>query len=130
MFQLDDIKQAHAKVKSSADFPAYVQDLIKLGVVKYDTFVEDGHAVYFGDNDYTVQSNSIYPSLSVSDKSNSEEFIRCLKIHQQGQTDYLTFCSDSATAGIEKWTVDMKSMTCTYYDKANNRILEEKIPVV
>lgn len=28
MFTLDQIKAAHNKVKSGADFPAYIQDLI------------------------------------------------------------------------------------------------------
>lgn len=130
MFQLKEIQEAHAKVKSGADFPAYIQDLIKLGVIKYDTFVSDGHAIFFGNNHYKIQSAAKYPALSVSDKSDREAFKKNLKIHQQGQTDYLTFCRHSAEAGIEKWTVDMKNMTCTYYDKENNNILEEKIPGV
>ena len=32
MFTIEQIKNAHAKVKSGADFPTYVQNLIKLGV--------------------------------------------------------------------------------------------------
>ncbi len=40
MFQLTDIKDAHSKVKSGADFPNYVQDLIKLGVKKYETYAK------------------------------------------------------------------------------------------
>jgi uncharacterized protein YbcV (DUF1398 family) len=130
MFLLKDIKEAHAKVKSGADFPAYIQELIKLGVIKYDSFVNDGHTIFFGGADYKVQSESKYSVLAVSDKSDPESFKKYLKIHQQGQTDYLTFCRHSAEAGIEKWTVDMKNMTCTYFDKANNKILEEKIPAV
>lgn len=43
MFTLDQIREAHAKVKSGADFPHYIQDLIVLGVQKYDIFVHDGH---------------------------------------------------------------------------------------
>ena len=30
MFTLDQIKEAHAKVKSGADFPGYVQELDKV----------------------------------------------------------------------------------------------------
>jgi uncharacterized protein YbcV (DUF1398 family) len=130
MFQLKDIKDAHSKVKTGADFPVYIQDLIKLGVIKYDTFVNDGHAIFFGADDYQIQSEPKYSVLIVADKSDEESFKNNLKIHQQGQTDYLTFCKHSAEAGIEKWTVEMKSMTCTYYDKSNHKMLEEKIPVV
>ncbi len=130
MFQLKDIKEAHSKVKTGADFPAYIQELIKLGVTKYDTFVYDGHAVFFGDIDYQIQSEPKYSALEVAGKSDLESFKRNLKIHQQGQTDYPTFCRHSAEAGVEKWTVEMKNMTCTYYDKSNHKMVEEKIPVV
>jgi hypothetical protein len=32
MFTLEQIKQAHDKVQTGADFPNYIQDLINLGV--------------------------------------------------------------------------------------------------
>jgi len=51
-----------------------------------------------------------------------------LKIHQQGVTDYPTFCRHSAEAGVEKWTVEMRNMTCTYFDKSNTKMVEEMIP--
>lgn len=130
MFQLTDIQQAHSRVKSGADFPAYIQELIKLGVTKYDTFVRDGHEIFFGDSNYQIQSGPNYSALTVNDESDLERFKKYLKIHQQGQTDYPTFCGHSAETGVEKWTVDLKSLTCTYYDKANLKLVEEKIPTV
>ncbi len=54
MFQLTKIKDAHAKVKSGADFPAYIQDLIQLGVLSYDTFVMDGHSVFNGADNFVI----------------------------------------------------------------------------
>lgn len=129
MFQLQEIKQAHSKVKSGADFPVYVQALVKLGVKKYDTYVNDGHTVYHGANNYQVQTAAQYALLTVANTGNAEKFIHYLKIHQQGQTDYPAFCRHAAETGVEKWTVDMSLLTCTYYDKANNTMLEEKIPV-
>jgi uncharacterized protein YbcV (DUF1398 family) len=128
MFTLEQIKAAHAKVKSGADFPAYVQELIRLGVKSYDTFVSDGHAVYKGENDYQEVSAAKYETLAVANNSNVDAFKHKLKIHQQGQTDYLTFCHDAAEAGVEKWTVDMQQMTCIYYDKAGNSLVAETIP--
>ena len=128
MFQLKELKDAHAKVKSGADFPNYVQDLIKLGVKKYDTFVGDGHTLFFGENNYQVQSEPKYLPLPVVNESDSEKFKNYLKIHQQGQTDYPAFCNHAAESGVEKWTVDMSQMTCTYYNKSGHNMLEEKIP--
>ncbi|MBP7808938.1 MAG: DUF1398 domain-containing protein [Bacteroidia bacterium] len=128
MFTLDQIKAAHSKVKSGADFPNYIQDLIKLGVTYYETFVSDGHTVFQGKDNYQIASPPKYDALTVADKSNGEKFQSDLKAHQQGKTNYPTFCNDSAQTGIEKWAVDMSKMTCTYFDKAGTMILEEKIP--
>lgn len=128
MFSLHQIKEAHSKVKSGADFPNYVQTLIKLGVVKYDTYVTDGHSNYFGENNYQIQSEPKYLPLNVAKENDDERFKQYLKIHQQGQTDYLTFCKHSAETGVEKWTVNLKQMTCTYYNISNREMLVEKIP--
>jgi uncharacterized protein YbcV (DUF1398 family) len=130
IFQLKEIKEAHSKVKSGADFPNYVQELIKLGIKKYDTYVSDGHTLFFGDDNYQIQSEPKYSELSIANISDKERFKHYLKSHQRGQTDYPTFCNHSAETGVEKWTVDMGQMTCTYYDKLNNKMLEEQIPTL
>ena len=48
MFTIEQIKEAHAKVKSGADFPKYVKEMKTLGVVSYDHYVADGHTNYYG----------------------------------------------------------------------------------
>ena len=128
MFTIEQIKEAHAKVKSGADFPNYIQDLIILGVLGYDTFVNDGHVEYYGVNNYNVSADEKYPEIKVEAFANKERFIEFLVMHQNGQTDYLTFCNHAAQCGIAKWRVDIIAMTCTYFDKAENEILIEKIP--
>ena len=127
-FELKDIKAAHSKVKSGSDFPNYVQDLIKLGVKKYDNYVCDGHAVFFGADNYQIKSRPKYAVLAIANISDKERFKHHLKNHQRRQTDILAFCIFSAETGVEKWTVDMNQMTCTYYDKLNSKMLEEQIP--
>lgn len=129
MFTLEQISQAHSKVKSGADFPQYIQDLIQLDVLHYSTFVDDGHTIYFGKDNHHVQSPAKYPALKIAGHSNKEKFAQDLKNHQQGKTDYPTFCSDAADAGVEKWTVDIAKMTCTYYDKHGNMLVSENIPL-
>ncbi len=129
MFTIHQIKEAHAKVQSGADFPKYVQELIQLGLTCYDNFVSDGHSIYFGKNSFSIFSEAKYVPLNVAESSDTEKFKHRLKSHQQGQTDYPTFCSDAAESGVEKWTVDMRDMTCTYYDKAGNKMIVENIPV-
>jgi uncharacterized protein YbcV (DUF1398 family) len=128
MFTIDQIKKAHSKVKSGADFPSYIQEIKKLGVTFYETYVRDGHTDYFGANDYKTSTPAKYTEMTVADTPNSKQFQLELKEHQQGKTDFLTFISSCASFGIEKWAVNIDKMTCTYYDKAGNEILVEEIP--
>lgn len=128
MFTLDQIKAAHSKVKSGADFPAYIRDLKKLGVVQYITFVKDGHTDYSGNGNFKISSPGKYADLQIASSSIATQFKADLKAHQQGKTDYPTFCSDCAKSGIEKWIVDFNMMTCTYFDQAGNEVLVEQVP--
>jgi len=70
------------------------------------------------------------PNAHSLGRSNKENFIRLLKSHQKGETDYFTYCKHCAETGIGNWLIDLKKMTCTYYDKAGNEILVENIPAV
>ena len=128
MFTVEQIEQAHEKVKSGADFPKYIQEIKQMGVTAYETWVNDSHTEYFGKNDYQTKSLPKYENLTIADSSNSEKFRLYLKIHQQGETNYFTFCKQCEETGIEKWVVSLTEMTCTYYDKAGNEILVETIP--
>ncbi|WDO14553.1 DUF1398 domain-containing protein [Flavobacterium sp. WW92] len=128
MFTIAQIQQAHSKVKSGADFPAYIKEIKALGVTYYKTFVADGHTEYHGTADYKTATDTKYNIVPIADHCNLEQFKTDLKAHQQGQSDYLTFIAVSAACGIEKWAVDMEKMTCTYYDKAGNEVLVEQIP--
>lgn len=130
MFTFEQIKAAHAKVKSGADFPKYIQDLIVLGVSQYITYVKDGHAVYNAKTGYQAVAPARYEPLSIAQVSDLAEFQTRLKAHQNGQTDYPTFCKDCAITGIEKWIIDMGKMTCTYYNLAGEALLVEMIPTV
>jgi uncharacterized protein YbcV (DUF1398 family) len=129
MFTIEQIKEAHAKVQTGADFPNYIQDLIILGVKGYDTFVNDGHVEYFGVNNYSITSDKKYVLVAIAAAANKERFIEYLVMHQDGQTDYLTFCNHAAQCGINRWRVDIIEMTCTYFDLSDAPIIIEKIPL-
>jgi uncharacterized protein YbcV (DUF1398 family) len=128
MFTITQIKEAHSKVKSGADFPAYIQDLIAIGVQGYDIFVNDGHEEYFGADNYRVAATKNYDTIAIASLANKERFIEFLVMHQDGQTDYLTFCNHATQCGIAKWSVNIIEMTCTYFDQSDAAILIEKIP--
>jgi uncharacterized protein YbcV (DUF1398 family) len=128
MFTLSDIKAAHKKVKSGADFPTYVRDLISLGVLSYETFVVDGHSIYVGAGNYTQLDPATYAGLALSDSYTANAFHSALKAHPRGDTDYATFCADCANSGVYKWIMDLQALTCTYYDVNGNDVLMEKVP--
>jgi uncharacterized protein YbcV (DUF1398 family) len=128
MFTAETLKAAHSKVKSGADFPNYVKEIKTLGVKSYTTYVSDGHTTFAGTDNSHVAWEAKYPSKQIAAESNAESFIQRLKAHQQGQTDYFTFCDDCAANGVEKWIVDLEKMTCIYYDKAGNQLLVEQVP--
>lgn len=128
MFTINQIKEAHSKVKSGADFPKYIKEIKLLGVTSYETFVSHGCTNYFGINGYYVSSNGRYDNLSISSNINAEQFKTDLKAHQQGKSDFPTFCKDCAKSGIEKWVVSLDKMTCAYFDKSGKAILAENIP--
>lgn len=128
MFTVEQIKAAHSKVKSGADFPAYIKEIKLLGVTQYEAYVADGHINYHGANAYTAKVPAKYEPLAIADQSNKTAFKAALVEHQQGKTDFLTFIKMCATVGIEKWVIRMDEMTCTYYDKAGNEVLVEMIP--
>ena len=128
MFTVEQIQTAHSKVKSGADFPAYIQEIKTFGVTHYEAYVTDGHTDYHAKDDHTATVPPKYDPLVIADSVDEERFKAELKAHQNGKSDYLTFIRMCATLGIEKWQICMDRMTCTYYDKAGNEILVEEIP--
>ncbi|HNI43304.1 MAG TPA: DUF1398 family protein [Chitinophagales bacterium] len=128
MFTVEQIKTIHGKVKSGADFPTYIKEIKELDVTHYEAYVEDGHTDYHGANSYIAKVPKKYDPLTIADTANIQVFKAELLAHQQGKTDYLTFIKMCAETGIEKWEIRMDKMTCTYFDKAGNKILVEQIP--
>ncbi|AZA49612.1 DUF1398 domain-containing protein [Chryseobacterium carnipullorum] len=127
-FTIEQIKAEHRKVKSGADFPAYIQAIKNLGVSDYTVSVADGNTRYFDTENKKAETGKKYDPILVSGKLNLEQFKTRLKLHQQGRTDYLTFCNDCADNGVEGWKMDLNEMTCTYFDIDGNEILVEQIP--
>jgi len=128
MFTTDQIRTAHGRVKSGADFPAYIQEIAGLGVVSYIHYVSDGSIVYHGADAYSTTAAARWETVPVTPHGDREALARALAIHQQGGTDYLNFCRQAAAAGVWQWTVDIPRSLCTYYDRSGNELLAETIP--
>lgn len=130
MFTAEELISAHSKVKSGADFPAYIKEIKNLGVSHYETYVSDGKINYHSVQNDTVNLPAKYATIEISDITNDVEFKTGLVEHQQGKTDFLTFIKMCANCGIQKWEISLVNMTCVYYNKSGNVVLEENIPVI
>lgn len=129
LFTLEQIQEAHSKVKSGADFPHYVKEIHALGVMHYTTWVATGKTTYNGISNTWVETNDKYTPLTVASERDLDTFKSQLKAHQNGLTDYPSFIAMCAETGIEKWVIDIPKKTCTYYDVNNNEVLSEHIPI-
>lgn len=127
MFTLAQMQQAHTKVKSGADFPAYIREIKALGLITYDFMVADGSTIYHG-VDAQINSEAKYSALEISPIPSTQLLKNTITEHQQGRTDFMTFCKLAAEAGVEKWVIDTRKMMCTYYDLAGNEMVAEPIP--
>ncbi|MEN5197289.1 DUF1398 domain-containing protein [Sphingobacterium faecium] len=130
MFTLEQINEAHGKVKSGAGFPYFIKVIKALGVMRYEAYIKDGHIDYYGIHNNIVKAGATYEPLVIANNVKKEKFKTELLAHQQGKTDFLTFIKMCAHVGIDKWVICMDKMTCTYYDQADNEILVEDIPPV
>ncbi|MCX2585679.1 DUF1398 domain-containing protein [Pedobacter sp. MR22-3] len=128
MFTKEDIHAAISRIKSGSDFPQFIQELKEMGVIRNDVYVSNGLSAYFASEEEVLQiSPEEYPDLVISLEPSVEKLKHALKIHQIGETGFISFCEHAADAGVEKWITDLKDMTCTYYDTAGNELVKEKI---
>jgi len=130
MFTLQQIKNAHSKVKSGADFPRYIQELKHLGLTRYEFMVGNGDTVYFGHNGHQVNSGPRYEPREIKYPAAIPAMHHDIAIHQQGGTDFPTICIQAAANGVAKWVIDFEKMLCTYYDLDGNEMIAEPIPEV
>ena len=128
MFTLQQMKTAHSKVKSGVDFPRYVAEIKALGLRRYIFSVNDGHTTYYGDNGHEVSSPAIYPLKTINANSSADALRQTITIHQQGKTDFPTFCTQAAAAGVKQWVIDTKRMVCIYENTGGGEMVVEPIP--
>ncbi|KHD44204.1 DUF1398 family protein [Streptococcus hongkongensis] len=110
------------------DFPKLVEAFIDMGMVTNTINIQTGSAVYRDAQGHQLAMPA-YQVDSIAQEVNRDYFLKQLQVHQKGQTDFPTFCQDTADSGIYKWDVDLLAKTCTYYDLHNQMVYSEPIPV-
>jgi uncharacterized protein YbcV (DUF1398 family) len=127
MFTLEQIDDLHARLGQADTLLDYVRALQAIGVETYDSYLTDGHSEYSGKDGHKVISPPAHDKLSIAEASNREDFLKHLRLHEQGTTSYIEMSEGLAASGIEKWTVDTRKLTMSFYDKAGNAMLVERI---
>lgn len=127
MFTLEQITDAHDRFGNASTLAEYVRALQSIGVKSYSTFVSDGHSEYVGSDGYSITSPAVHEELTIAERASREVFLDHLDLHAQQKTTYIEMSRGLAQSGIERWTVDTKNMSLTYYDEAGHALLVETL---
>lgn len=126
-FKLSAIQQAHQQF-TGVDFPKLFKAFKDMGVTYNIVNIQDGTATYVHQSEDDIVTSSVKSNHPVAPSSNQSIVQDVLTRHQQGQTDFETFCDEMAQAGIYKWHIDIQAGTCTYIDLQEQAIISELIP--
>ncbi|EOB7930488.1 DUF1398 domain-containing protein [Staphylococcus aureus] len=126
-FTLSAIQQAHQQF-TDVDFPKLFKAFKDMGMTYNIVNIQDGTATYVHQSEDDIVTSSVKSNHPVAQKSNKTIVQDVLTRHQQGQTDFETFCDEMAEAGIYKWHIDIQAGTCTYIDLQDQAVISELIP--
>ncbi|MCE5116266.1 DUF1398 family protein [Staphylococcus aureus] len=126
-FTLSEIQQAHQQY-TGVDFPKLFKEFKDMGMTYNIVNIQDGTATYVHQSEDDIVTSSVKSNHPVAPSSNQSIVQDVLTRHQQGQTDFETFCDEMAEAGIYKWHIDIQAGTCTYIDLKEQAIISELIP--
>ncbi|HDZ3284029.1 TPA: DUF1398 family protein [Staphylococcus aureus] len=126
-FTLSEIQQAHQQY-TGVDFPKLFKEFKDMGMTYNIVNIQDGTATYVHQSEDDIVTSSVKSNHPVAPSSNQSIVQDVLTRHQQGQTDFETFCDEMAEAGIYKWHIDIQAGTCTYIALKEQAIISELIP--
>lgn len=127
MFTLAEIDELHARLGTASHLPDYLQALAEIGVVRFESFLVDGHTEFFAADGQRVSSAPHHEDLVVAGTSDREAFLEHLRRHAAGETTYVEMSAGLAARGVEKWAADTAALTMTYVDRAGEVLLVEDV---
>jgi uncharacterized protein YbcV (DUF1398 family) len=124
MAQIDDLHARLGRAESLAD---YLRGLAALGVVRFDSYLSDGHSEFFGPDGQRVVSPAHHDVLVVAEVSDRRAFLEHLRRHGEGETSYVEMSAGLAASGIEKWVGDTVALTMSYCDRSGAVLLVQQV---
>src|SRR4051794_34269326 len=100
MAQIDDLHARFGRAETLAD---YMHGLASLGVVRFESFVVDGHSEFFSADGRRVVSPPHRELLTVAEVSDQTSFLDHLRLHRDKKPSYVEMSAGLAASGVEKW---------------------------
>ena len=127
MFSMAEIDELHVQLGRADTLRDYLQGLYAIGVVRFDSFVSDGHSEFVGKDGHRVVSPPHHAVLEVAGAGDRSAVVEHLRRHGDGETSYLQMSTDLAASGIAKWVADTGNLTMAYCDLNGAAVLIEQI---
>jgi uncharacterized protein YbcV (DUF1398 family) len=127
MFTLGQIDDLHARLGRAESLADYLRGLAEIGVVRFDSFLVDGHSEFFGADGRSVVSPAHHQELAVADVSDRAALLEHLQRHTDKETSYVEMSAGLAASGVEKWVADTAALTMTYCDRNGVALLVEVV---
>lgn len=127
MFTLEQIDEIHSRFGRADTLVQYLRALNGIGITRSESFITDGHTVYYGCDGFSISSNGVHAMLDIADTSNRDALKKHLVLHKEGKTNYFEMSKELAESGVEKWVFDTTKLSLAYYDKLGNTLLIETI---
>lgn len=124
---MDQIDELHARLGSAESLADYLRGLAAIGVVRFESFLTDGHSEFIGADGRKVTSPPHHAELVVAEFSDRAALLDHLRRHQDKETSYLEMSAGLAASGVEKWVADTAALTMTYVDRAGRALLVEAV---
>jgi uncharacterized protein YbcV (DUF1398 family) len=127
VFTLAEIEELHARLGTATQLADYLRALAEIGVVRFESFLVDGHSEFFGNDGHRVVSAAHHEELAVAEVSDRDAFLEHLRRHAAGETTYVEMSAGLADSGVEKWVADTTALSMTYIDRAGRVLLVEDV---
>jgi uncharacterized protein YbcV (DUF1398 family) len=114
VFTWAEIDDLHARFGRAESLGDYLRALAAIGVVRFESFVTDGHSEFFGADGHSVVSPAHHELLSIAGVSDRDAFLHHLRDHGAGKTSYVEMSTGLAQSGVERWVADTNALTMTY----------------
>ena len=121
------IQQAEQQAKGLS-YPKYVQKLKEIGVANYEVRVKNHNRKFTSQSGEELLLNGDLPVVECAENFSLEAVKEAVRRTQNGLTDYPSFLSEIAAAGVHNYLADLGAMKILYLGANAADLYTEVIP--